>query len=165
MKEKQQDSKMINSENNEDNSQYPDHPEQNTACQSNQKICDQKEKQQNCGMCDSGETEENTQENHLHEENQQHSDMRSLGESEGNTQDPDKESDPNNQDNVCPTCTKAVRTGVQCGICKHWFHYRCDKVTKEEVELKYPEEQEYAYECINDQKKKMEDTHREIAQN
>ena len=98
--------------------------EQNTTCQSNQKICDKKEKQQNCGMCDSGETEDNAQENHLHEENQKHSDMRSLGESEGNTQDPDKESDRNNQDNVCPTCTKAVRTGVQCGICKHWFHYK-----------------------------------------
>ena len=42
---------------------------------------------------------------------------------------------------VCPTCTKTVRTGVQCGICKHWFHYKCEKVTKEEVELKYPEEQ------------------------
>ena len=111
VKEKEQDSKMTNSENSEDNSQDPEHSEQNTACQSNQKICDKKEKQQNCGMCDSGETEENTQENHLHEENQQHSDMRSLGESEGNTQDPDKESDPNNQDNVCPTCTKAEKNG------------------------------------------------------
>ena len=43
------------------------------------------------------------------------------------------------------------------GICKHWFHYKCEKVTKEEVELKYRE-----YECINDQKKKMEDSHREM---
>ena len=49
---------------------------------------------------------------------------------------------------------------MQCGICKHWFHYKCEKVTKEEVELKYPEEQEY--ECINDQKKKTEDNHREM---
>ena len=55
---------------------------------------------------------------------------------------------------VCPTCTKTVRTGVQCEICKHWFHYKCENVTKEEVELKYPEEQEYA--CINDQKKTTE---------
>ena len=86
--------------------------------------------------------------------------MRSLGEGESNTQDLDKETDPSNQDNVCPTCTKAVRTSVQCGICKHWFHYKFEKVTKEEVELKYPEEQEY--ECINDQKKKMEDNHREM---
>ena len=62
VKEKQQDSKMTNSENSEDNSKDPDHSEQNTACQSNQKVCDKKEKQHNCGMCDSGETEENTQE-------------------------------------------------------------------------------------------------------
>ena len=55
----------------------------------------------------------------LHEEKQQHSDTSSLGEGEGNTEDLDKESDPNNQDNVCPTCTKAVRMGVQCGIYKH----------------------------------------------
>ena len=85
-------------------------------------------------MYDSGETEGNTQENHLYDEKQQHSDIRSLGECEGNTQD--KEPDPNNQDSVCPTCTKTVTTGVQCGICKHWFHYKCEKVTKEEVELK-----------------------------
>ena len=37
---------------------------------------------------------------------------------------------------------------------------KCEKVTKEEVELKYPEEQEY--ECINDQKKEMEDSHRKM---
>ena len=125
---------MTSSKNSEDNAQDSDHSEQNTACQSNQNICNQKEKQRICGMYDSGETEGNTQENHLYEEKQQHSDIRSLGEGEGNTQDLDKESDPSNQDNVCSTCTKAVRTGVQCGICKHWFHYKCETVTKEEVD-------------------------------
>ena len=38
--------------------------------------------------------------------------------------------------------------------------HECEKVTKEKVELKYPEEQEH--ECINDQKKKTEDNNREM---
>ena len=57
MKVKQQDSKMTSSKNSENNAQDSDHSEQNTACQSNQNICDMKEKQQIYGMYDSGETE------------------------------------------------------------------------------------------------------------
>ena len=151
---------MTSSKNSEDNAQDSDQSEQNTAYQSNQNIYEKQEKQRICEIYDSGETEGNTQENHLYEKKQQGSDIRSPEEGKGNTQDPDKEPDSSNQDNVCPTCTKTVRTGVQCGICKHCFHYKCEKVTKEEVELKYPEEQEY--ECINDQKKKTEDSHREM---
>ena len=60
VKEKHQDSRMTSSKHSEDNAQDPDHSEQYTACQSNQNICDKKEKQQICGMYDSGETEGNT---------------------------------------------------------------------------------------------------------
>ena len=133
---------MTSSKNSENNAQDSDQSEQNTAYQSNQNIYEKKEKQRICEIYDSGETEGNKQENHLYEKKQQRSDIRSPEEGKGNTQDPDKEPDSSNQDNVCPTCTKTVRTGVQCGICKHWFHYKREKVTKEEVELKYPEEQE-----------------------
>ena len=46
VKEKQEDSKMTSLKNSEDNAQNLNYPEQNTACQSNQKICDKKEEQQ-----------------------------------------------------------------------------------------------------------------------
>ena len=140
VKEKQEDSKMTSLKNSEDNAQNLNYPEQNTACQSNQKICDKKEEQQNCGKYDSGEAEGRHRKITCMKR-KRNSDMRSLGEGEGNTPDLDKELDPNNQDNVCPICTKAVGMVVQCGICKNWFDYKCEKVTKEEVELKYPKEQ------------------------
>ena len=113
---KQQGSKMTSLKDSEDNAQDSDQSEQNTAYQSNQNIYEKKEKQRICEIHDSGETEGNTQENHLYEKKQQRSNIRNPEEGKGNTQDPDKEPDSSNQDNVCPTCTKTVRTGVQCGI-------------------------------------------------
>ena len=33
----------------------------------------------------------------------------------------------------CMKCDKYVETGVQCGYCQRWFHFKCEGITKEEV--------------------------------
>ena len=55
------------------------------------------------------------------------------------------EKDSQKPDHTCPTCTKEVRTGVHCGACDKWFHFKCKYITKEEVEEQYKEEEEYEY--------------------
>ena len=37
----------------------------------------------------------------------------------------------------CPRCKRNVAKGVLCSTCKNWWHYRCDKTTKEEVLINY----------------------------
>ena len=37
----------------------------------------------------------------------------------------EENSDISNRD-VCPLCNRPVKTGVQCGICSRWFHYKCE---------------------------------------
>ena len=46
-------------------------------------------------------------------------------------------SDINDRD-ICPLCNRPVRTGVECGICCVWFHYRSEGTTKERVVKKIP---------------------------
>ena len=50
---------------------------------------------------------------------------------------------------TCPICDKYVKTGVQCGYCQRWFHFKCEKTTEEQVLKKYPAEQQYI--CTQDQ--------------
>ena len=40
-------------------------------------------------------------------------------------------------------CDKYVETGVQCGYCQRWFHFKCEGITKEEVMQEQPEEMQY----------------------
>ena len=37
----------------------------------------------------------------------------------------EENSDISNRD-VRPLCNRPVKTGVQCGICSRWFHYKCE---------------------------------------
>ena len=50
---------------------------------------------------------------------------------------------------ACPICDKYVKTGVQCGYCQRWFHFKCENITEEQVLKKYPAEQQYI--CMQDQ--------------
>ena len=51
----------------------------------------------------------------------------------------EENSDISNRD-VCPLCNRPVKTGVECGICSRWFHYKCEGTTKERVLKEYPHE-------------------------
>ena len=31
---------------------------------------------------------------------------------------------------ICICCNKYVETGVQCGICHRWYHYKCEMVPR-----------------------------------
>ena len=44
----------------------------------------------------------------------------------------EENSDISNRD-VCPLCNRPVKTGVECGICSRWFHYKCEGTTEERV--------------------------------
>ena len=44
----------------------------------------------------------------------------------------EKNSDLNNSD-VYPLCKRPVKTGVECGICYRWFHYKCQGTSEERV--------------------------------
>ena len=52
---------------------------------------------------------------------------RNTGETEPQniTEDSEKE--------VCMGCNKYIETGVQCGSCYRWYHYRCDGTTEKEI--------------------------------
>ena len=60
-------------------------------------------------------------------------------------------SDINNRD-VCPLCNRPVKTGVECGICSRWFHYKCEGTTKERVLKEYPHETHCICKKDNEQK-------------
>ena len=45
----------------------------------------------------------------------------------------------------CMKCDKYVETGVQCGYCQRWFHFKYEGTTKEKVIQEYPEEMQYIY--------------------
>ena len=64
----------------------------------------------------------------------------------------EENSDISNRD-VCPLCNRPVKTGVECGICSRWFHYKCEGTTKERVLKEYPHETHYI--CKNDKKQKQ----------
>ena len=44
---------------------------------------------------------------------------------------------------------KYVETGVQCGSCYRWYHYKCEGTNEKEIKKLYPEETHYI--CKNDQ--------------
>ena len=43
---------------------------------------------------------------------------------------------------ICPVCDKYDKTGVQCGYCQSWFHFKCEDTTEEQVSKEYPAEQQ-----------------------
>ena len=40
-------------------------------------------------------------------------------------------------------CNKYVETGVQCGSCYRWYHYKCEGTTEKEIKKLYHEETHY----------------------
>ena len=63
----------------------------------------------------------------------------------------EENSDISNRD-VCPLCNRPVKTGVQCGICSRWFHYKCEGTKEERVLKAYPHETHYT--CKNSKESK-----------
>ena len=63
----------------------------------------------------------------------------------------EENSDISNRD-VCPLCNRPVKTGVECGICSRWFHYKCEGTTEERVLKEYPHETHYI--CKKDKEQK-----------
>ena len=64
----------------------------------------------------------------------------------------EENSDISNRD-VCPLCNRPVKTGVECGICSRWFHYKCEGTTEERVLKEYPHETHYI--CKKDKEQKQ----------
>ena len=50
-------------------------------------------------------------------------------------------------------CNKYVETGVQCGSCYRWYHYKCEGTTEKEIKKLYPEETHYI--CKKDQNSEL----------
>ena len=46
-------------------------------------------------------------------------------------------------------CNKYVETGVQCGSCYRWYHYKCEGTTEKEIKKLFPQETHYI--CKKDQ--------------
>ena len=46
-------------------------------------------------------------------------------------------------------CNEYVETGVQCGSCYRWYHFKCEGTTEKEIKKLYPEEMHYV--CKKDQ--------------
>ena len=44
---------------------------------------------------------------------------------------------------ICLCCDKYVGTGVECGQCGNWFHYKCEDTTEEQVKNHYPAHMQY----------------------
>ena len=44
---------------------------------------------------------------------------------------------------ICPYCNKYVETGIECGQCGNWFHYKCEDTTEEQVKNHYPAHMHY----------------------
>ena len=63
----------------------------------------------------------------------------------------EENSDISNRD-VCPLCNRPVKTGVECGICSRWFHYKCEGTTEERVLKEYPHETHYISKKDNEQR-------------
>ena len=54
---------------------------------------------------------------------------------------------------ICMGCNKYVETGLQCGSCYRWYHYKCEGTTEKEIKKLYPEETHYI--CKKDQKSEL----------
>ena len=57
-----------------------------------------------------------------------------------NSEQAQEESSDISNRNVCPLYNRPVKTGVECGICSRWFHYKCEGTTEERVLKEYPHE-------------------------
>ena len=44
---------------------------------------------------------------------------------------------------ICHYCNKYVETGIECGQCGNWFHYKCEDTTEEQVKSHYPAHMQY----------------------
>ena len=62
-----------------------------------------------------------------------------------NSEQAQEESSDISNRNVCPLCNRTVKTGVECGICSRWFHYKCEGTTQERVLKEYPHETHYIF--------------------
>ena len=54
---------------------------------------------------------------------------------------------------ICMGCNKYVETGLQCGSCYRWYHYKCEGTTEKEIKKLYPEETHCI--CKKDQKSEL----------
>ena len=57
---------------------------------------------------------------------------------------------------TCPICDKYVKTGVQCGYCQRWSHFKCENTREEQIWKKCAAEQQYI--CMQDQHQTFENT-------
>ena len=55
----------------------------------------------------------------------------------------------NGEQEICMRCNKYIETGVQCGSCYRWHHYKCEGTTEKEIKKLYTEETHYI--CKKDQ--------------
>ena len=53
---------------------------------------------------------------------------------------PNLKTKENSEKEMCMGCNKYVETGVQCGSCYRWYHYKCEGTTEKEIKKLYPEE-------------------------
>ena len=64
----------------------------------------------------------------------------------------EKNTDINNRD-VCPLCNRRIKTGIECGICSRWFHYKCKGTTEKKLLKEYPQGTHYI--CKKDKQQKQ----------
>ena len=57
---------------------------------------------------------------------------------------------------ICLCCNKYVETGVECGQCGNWFHYKCEGTAEEQAKKHYPSHVQYI--CKKDQLTKFANT-------
>lgn len=84
------------------------------------------------GACNS-RVKQNSRESHIQEiESEQDTDRSQLHSSSGSL--PAVSQEQPSDAEICPGCKRPVRTrGAACMQGKHWIHYRCDKLTSEEI--------------------------------
>ena len=63
----------------------------------------------------------------------------------------EKSTDIKNRD-AYSLCNRPVKTGIECGICSRWFHYKCEGSTEERVLKEYPQEIHYICKKVKEQK-------------
>lgn len=94
------------------------------------------------------------------EEKEVDSEQASTRYKEGKREEEDnkKEEEVNGEsEDICRQCMKTVKSGVYCGKCTRWWHYRCQGTTRDKVKSEYPDEE---YQC-NECKEERKDNNRE----
>ena len=56
------------------------------------------------------------------------------------------------EEGKCPGCRKVVRSGVECGDCRKWWHFNCQGMTQQEVHINYEDRDYICTECSTTQK-------------